>query len=366
MKRIFPMLIVLALALTACASLPQSSEPLRVVDGTESSGKTSFEGEELVIYNYFDYIDPEIVDIFEAETGARVQQIYFASPEEMYTKLESGTALYDVAFSTEYMVERLIREGRLEKLNLGNIPNISGVSQWLLMADCDPRGEYSVPYMWGTVGILYNKKLVNGPVTGWDAIFGPDYTGDLFMMSSMRDTIGIALKALGHSINSRDPEHLDEARQLLVDQKRSGWLRGYFLDEAKDKMIGEEASMALMYSGDAIYSMEANENLRYIIPEGGSNIWMDRVCIPAGSRHKECAEAFINFLCREDIAARNMEYIYYSSPIQSVLDGFDAGDFRMIEAINPPQEHLEKCEFFHDVSDSMELFESVWMEVRLA
>ena len=336
---------------------------------TETDGvaeAVSFKGTTLTVFNCYDYIDPGVIDLFEQETGAKVDYVNYTTNEEMYTKLEAGAAMYDVIFPSDYMIERLVAEDRLETLNLDNIPNRAGLIDWLKNTDYDPEGQYSVPYMWGTFGILYNEDLVSGTIDSWDALFGETYKGQVLMMNSQRDTIGLALKKLGYSMNSRDEKELTEAQELLVNQKTSGIPAGYLLDETKDKMVGNEAALAVVYSGDALYAMNKNEKLNYVVPKEGSNVWVDGMCIPKGSQNKECAEAFINFMCREDIAQMNMDYITYSTPIQAVADGLKEEDVRTYAVMNPSDEVIARCEFFHDITDCMDLYEKVWMEVRLA
>ena len=264
------------------------------------------------------------------------------------------------------MIERMIAADMLEELDTANMPHLSGLIEWLKTPDYDPEGKYSVPYMWGTLGILYNTEMTGGAIDSWDALFSEDYAGQVIMMNSQRDTIGLALKELGYSMNTRDEAELNAARDLLIEQKQKGISAGYLLDETKDKMVGNEAALAVVYSGDALYAMDKNEALDYAVPVEGSNIWLDGMCIPKGSANKECAEAFIDFMCREDIAMMNAEYIYYSSPIQSVADAMETGDARMDSVINPAEDVVERCEFFHDILDVMDLYEAVWMEVRLA
>ena len=339
------------------------------VEQTETDGvaeAVSFKGTTLTVFNCYDYIDPSVIDLFEQETGAKVDYVNYTTNEEMYTKLEAGAAMYDVIFPSDYMIERLVAEDRLETLNLDNIPNRAGLIDWLKNTDYDPEGQYSVPYMWGTFGILYNEDMVSGPIDSWDALFDETYKGQVLMMNSQRDTIGLALKKLGYSMNSRDEKELTEAQELLVNQKTSGIPAGYLLDETKDKMVGNEAALAVIYSGDALYAMNKNEKLNYVVPKEGSNVWVDGMCIPKGSQNKECAEAFINFMCREDIAQMNMDYITYSTPIQAVADGLKEEDARTYAVMNPSDEVIARCEFFHDITDCMDLYEKVWMEVRLA
>ena len=345
--------LVLALLMTVLA-------PCSLADGGEFAGVT------LTVFNCYDYIDPEVLTIFEQETGAHVEYVNYTTNEEMYTKLEAGAANYDIIFPSDYMIERLIREDRLETIDRANIPNADGVIETLRNPDYDPEEQYSVPYMWGTFGILYNTEMVDAPIDSWTALFDEKYAGKVFMMNSQRDTIGLALKMLGYSMNSRDEGELEEAKNVLIAQKQAGIPAGYMLDEIKDKMVGNEAAMGIVYTGDAIYAMEKNDKLDYVVPKEGSNIWVDGMCIPKGSQNKACAEAFINFMCREDIAKMNVDYIYYSTPIQAVADNLDIDNERILAVINPAKEVTDRCEFFHDTTDAMDLYEQVWMEVRLA
>lgn len=345
-------LVVLALLMAALA-------PCALAEG-------EFAGVTLTVFNCYDYIDPDVITMFEEETGAKVEYVNYTTNEEMYTKLEAGAANYDVIFPSDYMIERLIKEDRLETLDKTNIPNAENVIDTLRNPDYDPDEQYSVPYMWGTFGILYNTEMVDAPIDSWDALFDTRYAGQVFMMNSQRDTIGLALKKLGYSMNSRDESELNEAKELLVKQKQDGIPAGYMLDEIKDKMVGGEAAMGVVYSGDALYAMLKNDKLDYVVPKEGSNIWVDGMCIPKGSQNKACAEAFINFMCREDIATLNVNYIYYSTPIKSVADNLDITDERQLAVIDPSSEVTDRCEFFHDASDVMDLYEQVWMEVRLA
>lgn len=314
--------LVLALLMTVLA-------PCALADGGEFAGVT------LTVFNCYDYIDPEVLTIFEQETGAHVEYVNYTTNEEMYTKLEAGAANYDIIFPSDYMIERLIREDRLETIDRANIPNADGVIETLRNPDYDPEEQYSVPYMWGTFGILYNTEMVDAPIDSWTALFDEKYAGKVFMMNSQRDTIGLALKMLGYSMNSRDEGELEEAKNVLIAQKQAGIPAGYMLDEIKDKMVGNEAAMGIVYTGDAIYAMEKNDKLDYVVPKEGSNIWVDGMCIPKGSQNKACAEAFINFMCREDIAKMNVDYIYYSTPIQAVADNLDIDNERILAVINP-------------------------------
>ena len=341
------------------------AEPVQQASEPVEQPAYDFTGTTLTVFNWYDYIDPEVIDLFEEETGAKVEYVNFTTNEEMYTKLEAGAASYDVIFPSDYMIERMMAADMLEELDTANMPNLSGIIEWLQTTDYDPEGKFSVPYMWGTLGILYNTDMVEDAVDSWNVLFDEKYAGQVIMMNSQRDTIGLALKKLGYSMNTREESELNEAKDVLVAQKKSGITSGYLLDETKDKMVGNEAALAVVYSGDALYAMDKNEKLNYAVPKEGSNIWIDGMCIPKGSANKACAEAFIDFMCREDIARMNMDYICYSTPIQSVADSLQEEDERVYAVMNPDAEVIARCEFFHDIMDVMDLYESVWMEIRL-
>ena len=317
----------------------------------------------LTVFNWFDYIDEDVIKMFEQETGIKVNYTNFTTNEEMFAKLEKGSGSYDVIFPSDYIIERMIKEDMLAELDLSKMPNVANLVDWCKKPDYDPDCKYSVAYMWGTVGILYNTEKVDGEVTSWSSLFDPAYERGVFMLDSIRDSFCVGLKYLGYSLNTQDETALSAVKELLLKQKEDGIVAGYLVDETKDKMIAGEAAMAVMWSGDALYAMEGNDKLAYVVPEEGSNVWIDGMCIPKSSKNQEAAMKFIDFMCRPDIAEKNQDYIYYSSPVQQVIDGY-TDEEKAEEALNPSQEKLDKCEFFHDISDNMSLYDKIWMEIR--
>ncbi len=323
-----------------------------------------FAGTEIKVYNWYDYIDEEVLDIFEEETGIHVNYVNFSQNEDMYTRLSTGAEVYDVVIPSEYMIERLIKEDLVAELNLDNIPNLENVLDSLRDPIYDPGNAHSIPYMWGTLGIVVNTEMVDQPVTSWNDLLNEKYAGEIFMMDSVRDTVGLALKVNGYSMNSHDEDELAAAGEWLMAQKDSGVVGGYILDQAKDMMAGDEAAMAVMYSGDALYAMEKNDKLDYVIPDEGSNIWVDGMCVPKASQNQEAAECFINFMCRPDIAQKNMEYIYYSSPIKQVVEGLSEEELAST-AMNPTDEMVARCEYYVDISDVAWMYDDIWMDVLM-
>ena len=314
------------------------------------------------VFNWGDYIAEETIEKFEQETGIKVVYDIFDSNEAMYTKLKSKAVDYDVLIPSDYMIEKLILEDMLLPLNYDNIPNYKEIDEEFKNLAFDSKNLYSVPYMWGTLGILYNENLVSQTVDSWNILWDESYKDQIIMKDSVRDSFVPALKILGYSINSMDQNQWNEALDLLFAQKEI--IQGYAADEVRDKMIGEEAALALMYSGEALLTMEENENLAYVVPSEGSNIWFDSMCIPNTSTNQEAAEAFINFMCDPQIAFENADYIGYSTPIsaaKALLDEEIQNDL----AAYPSQEILDQCEVFIDLGQEMSNFTNdKWNELK--
>ncbi len=315
----------------------------------------------LNVYNWGDYIDESVIEEFENEFNIRVNYEDFATNEEMYVKIKSGGTNYDVAFPSDYMIEKMIREDLLLKLDMNNIPNYENIDDIFRNLEFDPNNEYSVPYMWGTVGILYNEKMVNEPVDSWDILWDSKYKGQIVMLDSQRDSIAVALKKLGYSMNTRNISELEEAKAELIKQKPL--LLAYVGDEVKDMMIGEEAALAVVWSGDAVYMMEENEDLRYVVPKEGSNFWFDNMVIPNTSKNKEEAELFINFMSRPEIALKNTEYIGYSTTNAETMKLLDE-EIINNEVAYPSDEILDRCEVFLDLGEFIKEYDKIWTDVK--
>lgn len=321
--------------------------------------------EEVVnIYNWYDYMDDSVLEDFTTETGIKVNKMYFTTNEDMMVQLRVSPGAYDLVFPSDYCVERMIAEGLLAEIDFDNVPNAENTMESLWYPSYDPDNLYSVPFMWGTVGILYNTTMVDDPVDSWSILWDEKYTDSIFMLNSIRDAMGITLKYLGYSLNTRDLNELTEAAQKLIEQKPL--VKAYYVDETKDKMVANEAALALMWSGDALYAMELNENLAYAVPQEGSNVWVDAMVIPATAKNKENAEKLIDFLCRPDIAQRNCEYIWYSSPNTGAIE-LMGEDYTENETINPSQDVIDNCEFFNDIPDNyLTIYNSLWEQVKNA
>lgn len=317
----------------------------------------------LKVYNWGDYIDEDVIKDFEKEYGIKVIYDTFATNEDMYVKLKSGGGNYDVAIPSDYMIKKMINEGMLAKVDLKNVPNYKEIDNQFKNLSYDPKNQYSVPYMWGTVGIIYNKTMVKEPVDSWQILWNPKYSKQILMMDSQRDSIGVALKSLGYSLNTKNDQELAKAKQKLIQQKPL--VLAYVVDEVKDKMIGGEAALAVVWSGDAMYMKKQNPDLEYIVPQEGSNLWFDAMVIPKTSKHKKEAELFINYLCRPEVAYRNADYIGYATPIPAAKAKLPA-DVRNDKQGYPDQKQLENCEVFDDLSDSLAKYDKIWTEIKAA
>lgn len=333
--------------------------------GTASAADSQID---LRVYNWGEYISNgedgslDVIAEFEkAYPNITVEYNTYASNEELYAKLRSGSANYDVIIPSDYMISRMIQEDMLEKLDFENIPNFSDVMDSFKNLEYDPTNEYSVPYTWGTVGIIYNTTMVDEPVDSWDILWDPAYTGNILMFNNSRDAFGIALKRMGYSQNTTDKEILDQAAQDLKDQKQV--LQSYVMDEIFDKMSNGEAALAPYYAGDALTMIADNPDLAFAIPQEGTNRFVDAMVIPKGVRHKEAAEQFINFMLEPEIALANIEYICYSTPMQSVYDMLDE------EVINdgvsyPSEEVLAKCDTFVNLPDEANAYlQELWVDI---
>ena len=302
--------------------------------------------EKLVVYNWGEYIDPEVLTIFEKETGIDVIYEEFETNEILYPKISSGAIAYDVICPSDYMIQRMIKNDLLSEIDFDNIPNLKNIGKQYLeqSRQFDPENKYSVPYCWGTVGILYNKTMVDEPVDSWSILWDEKYKDSILMQDSVRDAFGVALKYLGYSLNSTDLDELTEAKNLLIEQKPL--VQAYVIDQVRDKMIGNEAAIGVIYSGEAIYTQKENSNLEYVIPKEGSNIWIDSWVIPKNAEHKENAEKFINFLCRPDIALMNFDYITYSTPNEAARELIEDDDIRNSKIAFPDLSKYDNLETF--------------------
>lgn len=337
-----------------------------IAGGIFYSSKEDLSGtNQVIVYNWGEYLDPEVITLFEKETGINVVYEEFETNEIMYPKVQSGAIAYDVVCPSDYMIQRMIENDLLAELNFDNIPNIKNIGQeyFKQSRQFDSENKYSVPYCWGTVGILYNKTMVDEPIDSWSVLWDEKYKDNILMQDSVRDAFAVALKYKGHSLNSTDLDELEEAKELLIKQKPL--VQAYVIDQVRDKMIGNEAAIGVIYSGEAIYTQLENPNLEYVIPKEGSNVWIDSWVIPKNAKHKENAEAFINFLCRPDIAKMNFDYITYSTPNTAARELIEDPAIRNSKIAFPDVSELERCETFQFLGDKNDaIYNKLWREIK--
>jgi len=321
------------------------------------------------VYNWGQYISDgtdgsiDVNKAFTEATGIEVNYMTFDSNETMYTKLKTGGCSYDIIIPSDYMVARLIAEDMLEEIDYSNIPNYKYIDEAYKNTSYDPENKYSVPYTWGTVGIIYNTKYVDeADVGSWDLLWNEKYSGKILMFDNPRDAFAVSELLLGMSINTEDRDELRTAAYKLIEQKPV--VQSYVMDQIFDKMEREEAWIAPYYAGDYLTMSEENENLAFCFPEEGFNFFIDAVCIPKGCQNKEAAEAYINFLCDPEISAANLEYIGYSTPVSAAKEYMDP-EVVSSEVAYPDAETLSRGDaFIYLAAETSQYTDSLWLEVK--
>lgn len=319
--------------------------------------------EKLYVYNWGEYIDESILKDFEKETGIKVIYETFTQNEDMYMRIKEGGSSYDVVVPSDYMIERMISEDMLMEMDLSKLSNFKNIGEDYLNMEYDPEQKYSVPYFWGTVGILYNKKMVKEKPQSWSVLWDKQYKDNIIMMDSTRDSIGIALIKDGYSMNSRNMNELNKAKKDLIEQKKI--VMAYLVDEIKSQMVNEEAALAPVYSGDAVVAMSENEDLDYVIPKEGSNIWFDAMVIPKEAKNVENAYKFIDYVLRPEVSAKNAEYVEYSTPNTEAYKLIEE-DLSFKEVAYPDLSQYPNLEVFKNPSDYNKIFTDIWAEVKAA
>ena len=313
------------------------------------------------VYNWGEYMDESLLAEFEAQTGYKVVYTTYDANESMYARLK--TESYDVIIPSDYMVARLIDEDMLQPLDYDNIPNFDLIDEKYTHLEFDPDQQYSVPYTWGVVGIVYNQKYIDPADLGsWDLLWNEKYAGQVAMFDNPRDALGAALKFQGHSQNTEDPDELRAAAELVRRGKETTF-QGLFMDQILEKLPNEELYAAPYYNGDAVTMMEENEDLAFYVPKEGSNLFVDAMCIPKNAKNVEGAEAFINFMCSTEAAAANADYIGYSSPQREVYE-MQPDEIKNDPVHYPDAAITEKCDTFLNLSDETnKLYTALWAEL---
>ncbi|MCL2817108.1 MAG: spermidine/putrescine ABC transporter substrate-binding protein [Clostridiales bacterium] len=319
-------------------------------------------GPKIYIYTWGDYLDPDVIKEFEKETGIKVKYVTFETNEAMYTKISRGGAKYDVIICSDYIVERMIAADLLLELDYEKIPNAQHIDPTYKGLPYDPGDKYSVPYTFGTMGIIYNKKMVTETVDSWEILWDEKYKNNIIMMDSMRDTFLVPLAILKHDINTTDRQKLEEAKDLLVQQRPL--VRAYLVDRIRDDMKKNEAALALIWSCDFLLVQFDNTDLEYVIPKEGSNLWVDAFVVPKASRNQEYAQQFIDFMCSKDAALGNSVYINGPTP-QLEARAAQPEQLRNNPAAYPSPEELERCRLFADLdAQARKLYDELWHKAK--
>lgn len=332
---------------------------------TAGCGKPASQAETLTVLNYGKYFDPAALEMFEEETGIKVEYEEYESPEEMYTKYKAGSIDYDLLCTSDYMIQKLIEEGETKEIHYDHIPLYKNLDSSIIDASAsfDPKHQYTLPFFYGTVGLLYNTdEIEESEVDTWNILWDSKYEGKIIMENSVRDCFLAPLKLLGYSLNTTDKDQLSEALSMLIEQKPLTY--AYFVDETGDEMAAGNASLAVVYSGEAAYAQSLADNLAYHIPKEGSNLWIDSWFIPKTCKNQENAEKFLDFLCREDIAKMNFDFVYYATPNTAVYNSLEES-VKNDTTIFPSKEDINNCEVFVSLDDEgTDLYNQLWKELK--
>ena len=335
--------------------------------GCGSSSGGSDKKEEVYVYSWGDYLDPEVLKIFEKETGIHVVLDEFDTNESMYPRVAEGAVHYDVICPSDYMIQKLIGNNLIQPLDFTKLPeakkNIG--EEFFKQAEAfDPGNKYSVPYCWGTVGIIYDKTKVIDPVDSWNILWNEKYAGQILMQDSARDALMIPLKLMGKSLNETDKDVLAKAQEMLIKQKPL--VQAYVIDEVKDKLINSEAAMGVVFSGEALIILQENPNMAFAIPKEGTNFWIDGWVITKDAQNVDNAHKFIDFMCRPDIAVMNFDYLGYATPNTGVKELEEDEEIKNSPIAFPSPDDYKGQETYKYLGNQMdEYYNSLWMKVKV-
>lgn len=342
--------------------------------GNNSSGTNT--GKRVVnVCSWGEYIDTSLIDEFEEKTGIEVNYQTAESNEALYSTLALGGANYDVIVPSDYMISQLIEEGMLQELDYSKIPNFEKIDPRFRNLSYDPENLYTVPYTWGTLGIIYNTTMVDEPITSWSSMFDEKYADNVVMIRNSRDALGIALYYLGYSVNTTDESEIREAYQLLADANAKGVYQAFYMDEIFQAMERGNAAITAYYAGDYLTMRENSPDLAYVVPEEGSNWFVDAMCILKNAQNVDEAHEWINFIASTEANLANMDYIWYASPNSEALEQYPAWyeeqygeplDMELYEIMAAPQEVLDRCEaYLVTPPDIRNLYNELWTQLGI-
>ena len=327
------------------------------------------------VCSWGEYIDEDLITQFEEETGIRVNYQTAESNEALYSLIKMGGADFDVIVPSDYMIGRLIEEDMLAELDYSAIPNYDLIDEQYKSLSFDPENKYTVPYTWGTVGIIYNTAMVDEPITSWGAMFDEKYAGQVLMINNSRDALMAALCYLGYDINTTDESQLEEAFQLIYDAKNKGVYQAFVMDEIFGKMEGGNAAIAMYYAGDYLTMLENNEDLAFVVPDEGSNWFVDAMCVLKSSQHTAEAMEWINFIASTESNLANMDYIWYASPNAEALAEYPAYyeaeyeeplDEEIYHIMAAPPEVLDRCELYINLpQETLKFYNDLWTRLGI-
>ena len=335
-----------------------------IMTGALFTGCSKKEKQQINFFNYGENIDDETLKEFEEKYDIKVNMETFDDMEAMYQKIKSGAGKYDVVLVSDALMPRMIKEGLVQELNKDNIPNISQMDEQYLDLDIDPGNKYSVPYMFGTVGIVYNKDVVKEEVDSWDILCDEEYKDQVFMFDTYRDTIGAALKKLGYSLNSTDPDEIEEAKELLIEQRKTV-NPIYGVDNGTTMIPAGETNINMIWSGEGLNLQEEYPNLVYVVPKEGANFWIDSLCITSNAQNVEGAEKFINFVSDKESALRIADEIGYTTPNKEARKE-QPEDVQNNPNAYMPEEIMNRCEIYKDFDlKTKQMYDDAWTEIKV-
>ena len=335
-----------------------------IMTGALFTGCSKKEKQQINFFNYGENIDDETLKEFEEKYDIKVNMETFDDMEAMYQKIKSGAGKYDVVLVSDALMPRMIKEGLVQELNKDNIPNISQMDEQYLDLDIDPGNKYSVPYMFGTVGIVYNKDVVKEEVDSWDILWDEEYKDQIFMFDTYRDTIGAALKKLGYSLNSTDPDEIEEAKELLIEQRKTV-NPIYGVDNGTTMIPAGETNINMIWSGEGLNLQEEYPNLVYVVPKEGANFWIDSLCITSNAQNVEGAEKFINFVSDKESALRIADEIGYTTPNKEARKE-QPEDVQNNPNAYMPEEIMNRCEIYKDFDlKTKQMYDDAWTEIKV-
>lgn len=329
----------------------------------QKTTSSTSQSDKLVIYNWGDYIDPDLITKFTDETGIEVQYETFDSNESMYTKIKQGGTTYDVAVPSDYMIDKMRKENLLIKLDKSKITGLENIGDKFLGLSFDENNDYSVPYFWGTLGIVYNDTMVENAPEHWSDLWNSEYANNIMLVDGAREVMGVGLEALGYSLNTKSLSELNAASQKLDDLTPN--IKAIVGDEMKGYMINGDAAIGVTFSGEASEMLDSNEHLHYVVPSEGSNLWFDNLVIPKTAKHIDEAYAFINFMLRPENAAQNAEYIGYSTPNDAAKELLP-DNVKNDQAFYPSEETIENLEVYDNLGQKwLGIYNDLYLQFKM-